>query len=98
MKAHCYTYAFGSTVSMDEVEDSLMIAAMAVEGLHGRSCLRLETDFALDRSRRECWIQATTEVGRDLARVFTSLLSMQVGEKAFDLGWSDNATPIEHAP
>ncbi len=84
-----YCYRFASELALNEVEDSLLLAAMATEGLHGRSRVRLEARFVLDRNRRECSIEAGTEVGRDLARIFTGLLTQQFGEQAFGLDHRD---------
>lgn len=78
-----YVYRFFPDIDLSEVEDSLMLAAMATEGLHGRSRVRLETRFVLDRQGRECQIEARTQAGRDLARIFTGLLQQQFGEDAF---------------
>ena len=82
-------YRFKPDVPLDEVEDSLSLAALAAEGLHGRSRVRLEARFVLDYEAHECRISAVTEVGRDLARIFTGLVSQQFGEEGYELKAED---------
>ena len=83
MVAETYQYRFDDTVPMDGVWDSLLIAAMAAEGLHGATRVRLEARFAMDRQERSVEIEATNGVGRDLARIFTGLLERQFGAGGF---------------
>ena len=80
-----YHYRFAEGLPLQEVEDSLMLAAMAAEGLHGRTRLRLEARFELLPRDRSCRIEASTAVGHDLARIFTGLLSQQFGEEGFSV-------------
>lgn len=83
MTRHAYRYQFADSVPPERIEETLLLVLVAVEGLHGRSPLRLDAAFRLDRAARSCVVDASTEVGRALARIFTSLLSEQVGEEAF---------------
>jgi len=78
-----YTYRFNPDIPMDEVKDSLLLAVMAVEGLKGRTRIQLEARFQLDRTERSCVIDANTEVGENIARIFTGFLTKEFGEKAF---------------
>ncbi len=78
-----YLYEFREDTSIDEVCDLLFLAAMAVESLHGRSSLRLDGTFLLERATRRCNVTAGTEVGRDLARIFTGYLGRLLGENSF---------------
>ncbi|HKZ20277.1 MAG TPA: hypothetical protein VJQ57_09220 [Acidimicrobiia bacterium] len=67
------------------MHDSLVLSLMASEGLHGRTRVQLEANFHLDRDERTCTVQAETEVGRDLVRIFTALLTRQFGEEGFTI-------------
>ncbi len=78
-----FQFRFGPRVELDEVHDSLVLSLMASEGLHGRTRVQLEANFHLDRDERTCTVQAETEVGRDLVRIFTALLTRQFGEDGF---------------
>lgn len=83
--AEAFVYRFEGAVPMEEVRDSLLLAALAAEGLHGATRVRLEARFALDPEERSVRIAATNGVGRDLARIFTGLLSQQFGEGGFSV-------------
>lgn len=78
-----YDYQFEAGTDMSQVEDSLMLAAMAAEGLHGRSRVQLEGAFECDCAGRTAQVDASTEVGGAIARIFTALLAATIGEPAF---------------
>lgn len=84
-----YNYRFKEGPSIDEIGDLLFLAALAVESLHGRSSLRLDGTFQLQKPERVCQVNASTQVGRDLARIFTGFLCHQIGEKSFEVRLSD---------
>ena len=83
MKRDIYRYRFAETIPLRDVENSLLLAVMAVESLHGRSQIHLDARFCLSRKKRSCVVDAATAVGRDIARVFTGFLSMEFGDEAF---------------
>ncbi|NIM21249.1 MAG: hypothetical protein GTN64_02325 [Candidatus Latescibacteria bacterium] len=68
---------------MRDVEDTLMLSVIAAEALHGRSQVHLDATFRLDTKQRVCEVIAGTEVGRDIARIFTGFLTREFGEDAF---------------
>lgn len=78
-----YRYQFDDSVPLSEVEKWLLLSVLAAESLYGRSPVRLEAAFCLDRQRRSCVVDGTSEVGRAIARIFTGFLTHQFGESAF---------------
>jgi hypothetical protein len=83
MTKRIYRYRFEDPVPLDEVEDTLVLALLAVEALHGEAQVRLDAVHHFDREQRACVIDATTPVGRSLNKLFTNFLSREFGEKAF---------------
>jgi hypothetical protein len=83
MSRTVYRYQFNKKVPLQEVEDSLMLAVLAAEGIHGRSRLQLDAKFLLNKGKRTCVVDAETEVGIHIACIFTEFLSRQFGEKVF---------------
>ena len=83
MDTNAYRYEFPPGVPMDEVEDTLMLSALAVECLHGRSQLRLDGAFRLDKPGRSCRVDARSHIGRRIARIFTGFLAREFGEHGF---------------
>lgn len=80
-----YRYTFKKRVSIDEVQDTLILSIIGAECLHGRNRIRLEGRWLLDKQRRTCMIDGSTQVGEDIARLFTGYLSREFGEKSFDV-------------
>lgn len=83
MDTGSYRYEFPGGVPIQDVEETLLLAALAVESLHGRSQLRLDAAFRLDKAERTCVVDARSEVGRSLARIFTGFLVREFGDEAF---------------
>lgn len=78
-----YRYSFAPTVQFEEFEASLVLAVFAVESLHGESQVRLDAGHALDSDKRQIVIDATTQVGRDLNRMFVGFVCREFGADIF---------------
>ena len=83
MNRELYRYNFDTRVPIRDVEESLLLAVLATECLHGRSLVRLDASFCLDAKKRSCVVDAATEVGRAIARIFTGFITREFGEEAF---------------
>ena len=97
MNRELYRYNFAATVPLGDVEQSLLLAVLATECLHGRSLVRLDASFCLDNDKRSCVVDAATEVGRAIARIFTGFLTREFGEKAFKVERIAGPPPITAA-
>ena len=95
MSREVYRYSFVPAIPMAEVEESLLLAVLAAESLHGRSRVRLDVSYAVDAGKRACVIDASPPVGRDLCRIFTGFLSHEFGERAFTVR---RVETVPHAP
>jgi hypothetical protein len=78
-----FRYTFRAEVPKAEVEASLLLALIAVEGLHGEAQTRLDAGHAIGGPFGGCVIDGSTAVGRDLAKVFTAFLRREFGEDSF---------------
>lgn len=85
MERKIYRYKFSDAVSLDQVQELLTLAVLATEGLHGRSRLRLDGAFLLEKRNQCCVVDATTDLGQDLSRILTGLLIQEIGEESFDV-------------
>jgi len=83
MNRTIYNYRFDTDLPMDAIKGSLLLAVMAVEGLKGRARVQLEARFKLNKNKRSCEIEANTDVGESIARIFTGFLVKEFGENAF---------------
>jgi hypothetical protein len=88
-----YIYSFRHHVPMDEVEGSLLLAALATESLFGRALMRMEARFRLNTKQRFCSIDGSTDIGRALACIFTGFLSREFGDRGFRLNRLDASRP-----
>ena len=78
-----YKYSFKRHVDIDDVQDTLTLAILGAENLHGRAKVRLNGWWRLDRQRRVCVIDSSTPVGEDINKLFTGYLGKEFGENAF---------------
>ncbi len=90
-----YRYYFKPTLDVVEVEATVTLAVLATESLHGESRVRLETRWAFDAKSRVCTIDASSEVGRDLNRLFMGFISREFGDESFGV---DRVAGFECAP
>lgn len=70
---------------MDEVQISLRLARVAVEGLFGTARVRLETFSRIDAEGRTIIITERREPGRALVRIFTNFLIREFGDQQFQI-------------
>ena len=97
MNRELYRYNFNAEVPLHDIEDSLLLAVLATESLHGRALVRLDASFCLDGARRSCVVDAATDVGRAIARIFTGFLTREFGEEAFKVERIAAEPPISPA-
>jgi hypothetical protein len=83
MSRDIYKYEFSVDIPIQDVEQSLDLSVLTAESLHGRPQVRLDASFYLDRDQRACIIDAGTEVGRNIASIFTGYLTREFGEDSF---------------
>jgi hypothetical protein len=88
MTSETYQYTFALQADMSQVEETLLLATMAAEGLHGRARVRLEAGFRCDAGGRSAEVDGGTDVGEAIARIFTALLNTSIGEPAFKVSRS----------
>jgi hypothetical protein len=69
-------------VPMDEVENTLRLARLAVESLHGEDRVAIETVATIDHASRSCLIDTTVDTGRALAVVFAGYVRREFGNAA----------------
>lgn len=85
MSRELYRYEFDPDVPPDEIENTVLLAVVAAESLHGKSCVRLDASYYFDADKRACVIDATADVGRDISRIFTEFTIREYGERSFSV-------------
>lgn len=82
MPRDVFRYAFPAA-PMDAVGDSLSLAVMAAEALHGGARVRLDVGHLFDPAGRRCAIDASTPAGRDVNALFAGFLARAFGPDSF---------------
>ena len=85
MTPSAYRFEFDESVELAEAEMTLHLAMIALEGLFGRAAVRLDARYRLDEAAGAIVVDASTSVGAALVRVFTTLLTREFGDEAFDV-------------
>ena len=80
MKKQVYRFQFARTVHPRDIEETFILSVIAVESLYGRSRVRMESRYRLDRESRTCEIDTSTSVGIGLARIFTGYATLEYGD------------------
>jgi hypothetical protein len=80
-----YRYVFEPSVSMEELEATIVLAIIATESLHGESQTRLDLGHAFDAEKRAVVIEAATDVGRDFNRLFVGFVAREFGRESFQV-------------
>src|SRR5262245_15914876 len=78
-----YRYRFAPGTSPHDVEAALVLAILATEALRGESQTRLDAAHHFEPESLSCAIEASTESGRDLNRLFVGFVRREFGEDAF---------------
>jgi len=78
-----YSYSFSDEVKFQEVQESLILSVLAAEGLNGRSAIRMDAYFHINEKTQTCVVDASSEVGQHIARIFTGFLINEFGEETF---------------
>lgn len=84
MSRERYRYQFDDEVPVRDIEETLILALLAVESMHGRTRVRMDARFQLDKKNRACVIDADTQIGADLAKIFTGYVTREFGDDAGD--------------
>lgn len=91
-----YRYRFAPNINLAEVEDTLRLSVLSAEALHGEARVRLDAKYSINKRARRCEIDASTEVGQDLNRLFTRLLTCEFGSRAFSIEQPGPAAPLSN--
>jgi len=79
----CYRYQFAPSLPIDEVKETLHLAIVSTQNLHGEGQVKLDAQITFDAEERRCDIAAGTEVGRDLNQHFVGFLAKEFGQTEF---------------
>ncbi len=85
METTYYEFSFAGHVPMRRVSQTLMVAVHAIESIHGKPAMRMESGLKIDPETGACTMSADSYVGEDLARAFAGFLNVTIGETAYQV-------------
>ena len=91
-------YTFKRPIPAGEIEETLLLAVLAAEGLHGQPRVRLEAGYTFDEAEHACVIDSGSEVGRDICCIFGGFAIREFGADAFRVSRRDSALTSHAAP
>lgn len=83
MEREVYRYTLGGQVSMHDAEETLLLALLGTESIYGAAQTRLDVAHSMDENGRAFVIDAATQVGQDLNRLFAGFLLREFGPDSF---------------
>lgn len=83
MTREIYRFEFGKDAPAQGVEETLLLAVIAAECLHGSARVRLEASYCMDQNTGVCVIDPGSDAGQDIVRIFTGLAIREFGEDSF---------------
>lgn len=93
-----YRFELAAGVDQEEAERTLQLAVLGAEGLFGWARVRLDCGYRRELAGRALVVDATTEVGEAVVRLFTSFMIREFGEDSFAvrrLPEAEKAGPIQ---
>lgn len=92
-----YRYEFSRRVVPSSVESSLIVAVWCLESLHGESQVLMDGRYDWRKDERVLYIDADTEVGRDLNKLFLGLILREFDDQMFTVCPVEPATDVAEA-
>jgi hypothetical protein len=78
-----HRFTFRPLVPVEEAEATLQLSLFGAEGLFGAARVRNETGYVVDERSRTFVVDASTEVGQAVVRLFTGYALKEFGQDAF---------------
>lgn len=85
MRSAVYRFRFKRRVALAEAEATLHLAIIAAESLFGTARVRMDGAYLMDERLRVCVVDASSEIGQAICRIFTGFVLREFGEAAFEV-------------
>ncbi len=80
-----YRFRFGDDVALRQAEDTLLLSLLAAAGIYGETRVRMDAAYAVDQTLNVLVVDASTDVGQDVAGIFTAFITREFGPTAFSV-------------
>jgi len=83
MTRTAYQYEFRAGTDLRDVEDTLLLALLAAEGVFGEARVRLDSAYRIDQEARTATVDASTAVGQIVNGIFAAFALREFGRDSF---------------
>lgn len=83
MTRAAYRYEFREGIDLRDVEDTLLLAHLAAEGVFSEARVRLDSAYRIDPEARTATVDAATAVGQIVNGIFTAFAIREFGRDGF---------------
>lgn len=91
-------FQFHESANLADAEAALLLAVWSTESLHGETAVRLDAPYQFDRETRECIVDESHEVGRDLSRLMLGFLRRELNDGDFSVERMGHPAPADLVP
>lgn len=81
----CYRFEFSNKIEPSDIDDLLHLAIFSASSIHGESATLLDVRYRFESGGRTCIIDASTAIGREVARIFTGYIAEEFDEGGFSI-------------
>jgi len=78
-----YKYQFKKDIDQRDIEDMLLLAVLAAEGLFSEALVRMSSNYDQDRDAGTITLDADTPVGQVVNAIFTTYAIKEFGRDGF---------------
>jgi hypothetical protein len=78
-----YKYQFRPDIGLRDVEDTLILAFLAAEGVFGEARVRMDGSYSPDHEARALTVDASAAVGQVVNAVFAAYIIKEFGRDSF---------------
>lgn len=82
-KRDTWRYWFKGSMSVDDINGTLLTAVAAAEGLYGQARTRMDVHYTFDPALMAFSVDASTDAGLDVCLMFAGIAIREYGELAF---------------
>ena len=76
-------FKFPEALGREIIETQLALAIVAAESIYGKPKVRVNAAYFVSKDKPQVAIDVSTEVGEQIAQMFTGLMIRQLGEDKF---------------
>ena len=94
MIQRAYRFRFDEGIDLEEAQQTLLLARLAVEAIFGRTRVLLDARWSVDPSINVIVVDASTPMSMGLCLIFAAFVSAEFGAEAVDVRRVESITTL----